>query len=66
MENHQNAAGGVFVLLTINIGYSNCQGEDKMTHVEWSTFSVDQEPSSSRTLCYRFDVNFDPFQGPGT
>lgn len=28
----------VLVLLTVNIGCAPVQGEDKMTHVEWSTF----------------------------
>ena len=28
----------VLVLLTANIGCAPVQGEDKMTHVEWSAF----------------------------
>ena len=28
----------VLVLLTVNIGCAPVQGEDNMTHVEWSTF----------------------------
>lgn len=47
----------VLVLLTVNIGCAPVQGEDKMTHVEWSTFYM-----SRRTLCYRFEANYDPFK----
>ena len=35
----------VLVLLTVNIGCAPVQGEDKMTHVEWSTFLYEPEPS---------------------
>ena len=51
----------VLVLLTVNIGCAPVQGEDKMTHVEWSTvyMSLNQQ---FRTLCYRFDVNYDPYK----
>ena len=56
----------VLVLLTVNIGCAPVQGEDKMTHVEWSTFYMSRN-HQFRTLCYRFDVNFDPFkEGQGT
>lgn len=56
----------VLVLLTANIGCAPVQGEDKMTHVEWSTFYMNQN-HQFRTLCYRFEVNYDPFkEGQGT
>lgn len=56
----------VLVLLTANIGCAPVQGEDKMTHVEWSTFYMNQN-HQFRSLCYRFDVNYDPFkEGQGT
>ena len=56
----------VLVLLTANIGSAPVQGEDKMTHVEWSTFYMNQN-HQFRTLCYRFEVNYDPFkEGQGT
>lgn len=56
----------VLVLLTANIGCAPVKGEDKMTHVEWSTFYMNQN-HQFRTLCYRFDVNYDPFkEGQGT
>lgn len=51
----------VLVLLTVNIGCAPVQGEDKMTHVEWSTFYMSRN-HQFRTLCYRFDVNYDPFK----
>lgn len=51
----------MLVLLTVNIGCAPVQGEDKMRHVEWSAFYM------NRTLCYRFEVNYDPFkEGQGT
>lgn len=56
----------VLVLLTVNIGCAPVQGEDKMTHVEWSTFYMSWN-HQFRTLCYRFEVNYDPFkEGQGT
>lgn len=37
-----------------------------MTHVEWTTFYLSRN-HQFRTLCYRFDVNYDPFkEGQGT
>lgn len=45
----------VLVLLTVNIGCASVQGEDKMTHVEWSTFYMSRN-HQFRTLCYRFEV----------
>lgn len=51
----------VLVLLTANIGCAPVEGEDKMTHVEWSTFYMNQN-HQFRTLCYRFEVNYDPFK----
>ena len=37
-----------------------------MTHVEWSAFYMNQN-HQFRTLCYRFEVNYDPFkEGQGT
>ena len=54
------------MLLTANIGCAPVQGEDKMTHVEWSAFYMNQN-HQFRTLCYRFEVNYDPFkEGQGT
>ena len=41
----------VLVLLTVNIGCAPVQGEDKMTHVEWSTFYMSRN-HQFRTLCY--------------
>lgn len=56
----------VLVLLTANIGCAPVQGEDKMRHVEWSAFYMNQN-HQFRTLCYRFEVNYDPFkEGQGT
>ena len=56
----------VLVLLTANIGCAPVQGEDKMTNVEWSAFYMNQN-HQFRTLCYRFEVNYDPFkEGQGT
>lgn len=56
----------VLVLLTVNIGCAPVQGEDNMTHVEWSTFYMNRN-HQFRSLCYRFDVNYDPFkEGQGT
>lgn len=56
----------VLVLLTVNIGCAPVKGEDKMTNVEWSTFYMNQN-HQFRTLCYRFEVNYDPFkEGQGT
>ena len=56
----------VLVLLTVNIGCAPVQGEDKMTHVEWSTFYMSRN-HQFRTLCYRFEANYDPFKkGRGT
>lgn len=56
----------VLALLTVNIGCAPVQGEDKMTHVEWSTFYMSRN-HQFRTLCYRFEVNYDPFkEGQGT
>lgn len=56
----------VLVLLTANIGCAPAQGEDKMTHVEWSAFYMNRN-HQFRTLCYRFEVNYDPFkEGQGT
>lgn len=56
----------VLVLLTVNMGCAPVQGEDKMTHVEWSTFYMSRN-HQFRTLCYRFEVNYDPFkEGQGT
>ena len=51
----------VLVLLTANIGCAPVQGEDNMTHVEWSTFYMNRN-HQFRTLCYRFEVNYDPFK----
>ena len=51
----------VLVLLTVNIGCAPVQGEDKMTHVEWSTFYMSRN-HQFRTLCYRFEANYDPFK----
>lgn len=51
----------VLVLLTVNIGCALVQGKDKMTHVEWSAFYMNRN-HQFRTLCYRFDVNYDPFK----
>ena len=51
----------VLVLLTANIGCAPVKGEDKMTNVEWSTFYMNQN-HQFRTLCYRFEVNYDPFK----
>lgn len=37
-----------------------------MTHVEWTTFYLNRN-HQVRSLCYRFDVNYDPFkEGQGT
>ena len=56
----------VLVLLTANIGCAPVKGEDKMTHVEWSAFYMNQN-HQFRTLCYRFEVIYDPFkEGQGT
>lgn len=56
----------VLVLLTVNIGCAPVEGEDNMTHVEWSTFYMNRN-HQFRSLCYRFDVNYDPFkEGQGT
>lgn len=56
----------VLVLLTANIGCAPVQGEDKMTHVEWSAFYMNKN-HQFRTLCYSFEVNYDPFkEGQGT
>lgn len=56
----------VLVLLTANIGCAPVKGEDKMTHVEWSAFYMNQN-HQFRTLCYSFEVNYDPFkEGQGT
>lgn len=56
----------VLVLLTVNIGCAPVQGEDKMTNVEWSAFYMSRN-HQFRTLCYRFEVNYDPFkEGQGT
>lgn len=56
----------VLVLLTANIGCAPVKGEDKMTNVEWSAFYMNQN-HQFRTLCYRFEVNYDPFkEGQGT
>ena len=56
----------VLVLLTVNIGCALVQGEDKMTHVEWSAFYMSRN-HQFRTLSYRFEVNYDPFkEGQGT
>ena len=56
----------VLVLLTANIGCAPVQGEDKMRHVEWSAFYMNQN-HHFRTLCYRFEVNYDLFkEGQGT
>lgn len=56
----------VLVLLTANIGCAPVQGEDKMTHVEWSAFYMNRN-HQFRTLCYSFEVNYDPFkEGQGT
>ena len=51
----------VLVLLTANIGCAPVQGEDKMTHVEWSAFYMSRN-HQFRTMCYRFEVNYDPFK----
>ena len=56
----------VLVLLIVNICCVPAQGEDKMTHVEWSAFYMNRN-HQFRTLCYRFEVNYDPFkEGQGT
>lgn len=56
----------VLVLLTVNIGCAPVEGEDKMTNVEWSAFYMSRN-HQFRTLCYRFEVNYDPFkEGQGT
>lgn len=56
----------VLVLLTVNIGCAPVEGEDKMTHVEWTTFYLNRN-HQVRSLCYRFDVNYDSFkEGQGT
>ena len=56
----------VLVLLTANIGCAPVKGEDKMTNVEWSAFYMNRN-HQFRTLCYRFEVNYDPFkEGQGT
>lgn len=56
----------VLVLLTVNIGCAPVEGEDNMTHVEWTTFYLNRN-HQIRSLCYRFDVNYDPFkEGQGT
>lgn len=56
----------VLVLLTVNMGCAPVQGEDKMTHVEWTTFYLNRN-HQVRSLCYRFDVNYDSFkEGQGT
>ena len=56
----------VLVLLTVNIGCAPVEGEDNMTHVEWTTFYLNRN-HQVRSLCYRFDVNYDPFkEGQGT
>ena len=56
----------VLVLLTVNIGCAPVEGEDNMTHVEWATFYLNRN-HQVRSLCYRFDVNYDPFkEGQGT
>lgn len=56
----------VLVLLTANLGCAPVKGEDKMTNVEWSAFYMNQN-HQFRTLCYRFEVNYDPFkEGQGT
>lgn len=56
----------VLMLLTVNIGCAPVEGEDKMTHVEWSTFYMKRN-HQFRSLCYSFDVNYDPFkEGQGT
>lgn len=37
-----------------------------MTHVEWTTFYLNRN-HQVRSLCYRFDINYDPFkEGQGT
>ena len=51
----------MLMLLTANIGCAPVQGEDKMTHVEWSAFYMNQN-HQFRTLCYSFEVNYDPFK----
>ena len=48
----------VIVLLTVNIGCAPVQGEDKMTHVEWSAFYMNR----NHQFRYRFEVNYDPFK----
>lgn len=56
----------VLVLLTANIGCAPVKGEDKMTNVEWSAFYMNRN-HQFRTLCYHFEVNYDPFkEGQGT
>lgn len=56
----------VLVLLTVNIGCAPVEGEDNMTQVEWTTFYLNRN-HQVRSLCYRFDVNYDPFkEGQGT
>ena len=56
----------VLVLLTVNIGCAPVEGEDNMTHVEWTTFYLNRN-HQVRSLCYRFDVNYDSFkEGQGT
>lgn len=37
----------VLVLLTVNIGCAPVQGEDNMTHVEWSTFYMSRNHQSA-------------------
>ena len=51
----------VLVLLTANIGCAPVKGEDKMTNVDWSAFYMNRN-HQFRTLCYRFEVNYDPFK----
>ena len=56
----------VLVLLTVNIGCAPVEGEDNMTHVEWTTFYLNRN-HQVRSLCYRFEVNYDSFkEGQGT
>lgn len=56
----------VLVLLTVNIGCAPVEREDNMTNVEWTTFYLNRN-HQVRSLCYRFDVNYDPFkEGQGT
>lgn len=51
----------VLVLLTANIGCAPVEGEDKMTHVEWSTFYMNQN-HQFRTLCYRLRLIMIPLR----